>query len=74
MSTAIQICARVVIKAWLNNMTTEEEIAEYEKRTGITLPAHNKATLRSIIEKKNKWWDGEEGRVLKDSNRYHDDF
>lgn len=53
-------------------MTIEEEIDAYEKRIGIKLPAHNRATLRSVIEKENKWWDEEEGRILKDSNRYRD--
>jgi len=54
-------------------MTVEEEIAAYEKRTGQQLSAHNRATLRSMIERENRWWDEEEGRVLKDSNRYRDD-
>jgi hypothetical protein len=54
-------------------MTVEDEIEEYEKRTGQTLPAHNRATLRGVIERENKWWDEEEGRVLKDSARYRDD-
>lgn len=54
-------------------MTVEEELDAYEKRTGVPLPAHNRATLRNKIERENKWWDEEEGRVLKDSNRYHDD-
>lgn len=55
-------------------MTVEEEISEYERRTGQTLSAHNRSVLRAMIERENKWWDTEEGRVLKDSNRYHDDF
>lgn len=54
-------------------MTVEEEIAAYKEKTGIKLNAHNRGTLRSMIEMENKWWDGEEGRVLKDSNRYADD-
>lgn len=40
-------------------MTIEDEIAEYEKKNGIELPAHNKATLRSMIEKENRFWDKE---------------
>jgi hypothetical protein len=51
-------------------MTLEQEIAEYEKRTGIKLDAHNKSTFRSMRERENKWDDGEEARVLNDSNRY----
>lgn len=54
-------------------MTVDEEIAAYEERTGQTLPAHNRGTLRAMIERENKFWDEEEGRVLKDSNRYRDD-
>jgi hypothetical protein len=55
------------------DMTVDEEVAAYEKRTGITLSAHNKSILRSMIERENRWWETEEGRVLKDSNRYRDD-
>lgn len=54
-------------------MTPAEEIAAYEERTGIKLNAHNRATMRAMIERENRWWDGEEERVLKDSNRYADD-
>jgi hypothetical protein len=39
-------------------MTVEEEIAAYEAKNG-ELPAHNRATLRSMIERENKWWDRE---------------
>lgn len=53
-------------------MTVEEEIEAYEKKNGFKLPAHNKSILRAMIEKENKWWDEEEGRVLKDSNRYRE--
>ena len=52
-------------------MTTEEEIEAYEKRTGQTLPAYNRATLRSMIEKENRFWEREAVRV--DNNTGHDD-
>lgn len=55
------------------NMTIEDEIeAVNQKVYGGAMPAHNKSVLRSMIEKENKWWDEEEGRVLKDSNRYEE--
>lgn len=61
-----------VVLSITTNMTAEEEIEAYEKKNGFKLPAHNKSILRAMIEKENKWWDEEEGRVLKDSNRYRD--
>ena len=54
-------------------MSVELEIEAYEKKNGFVLSAHNKSVLRAMIEKENKWWDEEEGRVLKDSNRYRYD-
>ena len=44
----------------------EKEIEQYEKRTGIKLPAHNRGTLRSMIESENKYWERE--AVREDSN------
>ena len=41
-------------------MTIEEEIKEYNHKVyGGEMPAHNKAVLRSLIEKENKFWDDE---------------
>lgn len=49
--------------------TIERWVAEYEARVG-ELPAHNKARLRQLFSKDYDWWECEEGRVLRDSNRY----
>lgn len=55
-----------------NDESVEKEIETYEAKNG-PLPAHNRGTLRKMLERDNAWWDKEEGRVLKDSNRYADD-
>lgn len=34
-------------------MTIDEQIVEYEKRTGIVLSAHNRATFRNMIERED---------------------
>ncbi len=39
--------------------TVEDEVREYEERTGITLDAHNKATLREVIKRENRYWEKE---------------
>jgi hypothetical protein len=52
--------------------TIERWVREYEEQHG-ELPTHNKGVLRQMFSKEYNHWEGEEGRVLKDSNRYHDD-
>lgn len=42
------------------------KIAEYEKRTGATLPAHNRATLRDVLLKEDAFW--ERADLREDSN------
>ena len=37
------------------------------------MPQHNINQLRRILSEEYDYWEGEEARVLKDSNRYHDD-
>lgn len=41
-------------------MTNEERIAEVEQNVyGGNMPAHNKAVLRSILEKEDRFWEAE---------------
>ncbi len=40
-------------------MTLDEEVEEYQKRTGIKLDAHSRSTLRKMFERENKFWDAE---------------
>lgn len=52
--------------------TLDDEVQEYQDRTGIKLDAHSRSTLKAMIARENKHWDEEEVRVLKDSNRYEE--
>ena len=64
-----QACVRVgnpVYQLTAEAMTVEEEIEEYQKRTGFKLDAHSRATLRRMIERENRFWDAEPFR--EDSN------
>lgn len=41
-------------------MTNEERIAEVEKNVyGGSMPAYNKAALRAILEKEDRFWERE---------------
>ena len=50
-----------------------EEWVEQEVAKRGEMPAHNRSTLRSMLKREWEWWEGEEDRVLKDSNRFRDD-
>lgn len=50
------------------NEYVEMKIAEYEKRTGIKLPAHNRSVLRDILQKEDAFWERVDLR--EDSNNY----
>lgn len=39
--------------------TVEDEVREYEERTGIHLDAHSKGTLRDMIKRDNRFWERE---------------
>jgi hypothetical protein len=48
-------------------MTTEEEVEAYNRRVYKgQMPAHNKAVLRDMIEKENRFWEAD--AVREDSN------
>jgi hypothetical protein len=49
----------------------DKEIARYEEESGITLDAHNRATLRRLKASEFGYWEHE--AVRKDNNRGRDD-